>query len=106
MLYLETPFGFVPWSGENINDVRHPKSIESVWSDEELAAIGLYKPVASDPVPDGKIIASTIAERVGDTVKFVNILIDDPNYTNQNIINAPKLGFGGPTGEEIFHGNQ
>lgn len=78
MLYLESTDGFTPWAGEAIDDVRHPLIIESVWSGEELAAIGLYKPAAADPVPDGKVIASTSVERVGGVVTFVNVLEDAP----------------------------
>lgn len=27
-------------------------------------------------------------------------------WAESNIINAPALGFGGPTGKELFHGNR
>jgi hypothetical protein len=78
MLYLEIDNTFTPWSGEPINDARHPLSIEQVWSDEDLAAIGLYKPTDADPVPEGKVIASTSVERVNGVVKYVNTLEDAP----------------------------
>ena len=41
MLYLETtPDTFAPWAGE-INEVCYPLAIGTLWSAEELAAIGL-----------------------------------------------------------------
>lgn len=41
------------WTGEPINGIRHPRNIEKLWSDEELAAIGLerYTPPKPEPVP-------------------------------------------------------
>jgi hypothetical protein len=78
MLYLEANNTFTRWSGEPINDARHPLAIEQAWSDEELAAIGLYKPADADPVPEGKVIASTSVERVNGVVKYVNALEDAP----------------------------
>lgn len=78
MIYLETASGFQPWAGEAIDGVRHPRVIESAWSDEDLAAIGLYKPAEADPVPEGKVIVSTDVERVGGVVKYVHVLEDAP----------------------------
>lgn len=41
------------WAGGPINGIRHPRNIEQLWSDEELAAVGLerYKPPKPEPVP-------------------------------------------------------
>lgn len=38
-----------PWDGAPINDIRHPPNIEAIWSDAELAAIGLQRPVPPEP---------------------------------------------------------
>lgn len=41
-----------PWNGEPINGIKYPLIIESLWSDVELAAIGLQKtPVPVEPPP-------------------------------------------------------
>lgn len=53
MLYRATPDGITPWTGEAINDVRYPLNIESLYSAEELAALGLYS-VPNPVIPDGK----------------------------------------------------
>jgi hypothetical protein len=75
---------FVPWGGESlptmidtptgpeINEVQHPRSIEQLWSDEELAAIGLYRPV-HDSIPAGKEIVSSTVARVNGVVKFIDV---------------------------------
>ena len=41
------------WTGEPINDIRHPRNIEQLWSAAELAKIGLerYTPPKPEPVP-------------------------------------------------------
>lgn len=39
------------WLGEPINDVRHPRSIERLWTDADLAAIGLRKRIPPPPAP-------------------------------------------------------
>jgi hypothetical protein len=39
------------WAGEPINEVRHPKNIEKLWSPDELAAIGL-EVVPPPPAPE------------------------------------------------------
>lgn len=40
LLYVKTN---AEWLGEAIDGVRHPLNIESLWSDSELALIGLQK---------------------------------------------------------------
>jgi hypothetical protein len=80
-LYLETPDGFVVWTGEAINGITHPLNIEHQWSSQELEAIGLWRDdmiAAADPVPDGKVVTGTTVERVGGVVKFVHALEDAP----------------------------
>jgi hypothetical protein len=41
------------WNGEAINDIRHPRNIEQLWSAAELAKIGLerYTPPKQEPIP-------------------------------------------------------
>jgi hypothetical protein len=79
MLYLEKETNrFELWDGELINGIRYPLTIETAWSDEELADIGLYEPAEADPVPDGKVIVSTSVQRVEGVVKFVNVTDDVP----------------------------
>lgn len=90
-LYLETAAGFQPWAGEAIDGVRHPLVIEQVWSAQDLAAIGLYKPAAADPVPEGKIIVSTSVERVEGVVKYVHALEDAPLPSPEEVIEAFRL---------------
>lgn len=80
MLYLETAEGFAPWVGQPIADILHSREIETRWTPEALAAIGLFVPV--DPgVPEGhrQIGARTVA-RVNDVVTFVYVTepIPDP----------------------------
>ena len=78
MLYIETPEAFVPWTGQPVNGVRHPTNIEDVWTDEEIAAAGLFKPADADPVPEGKVVVSAEVQRVNGVVKYVNTLADVP----------------------------
>ncbi len=42
-----------PWRGEPIAGVRHPRNIEQLWTDEELAKVGLYLAVPFG-LPEGK----------------------------------------------------
>jgi len=77
MLFLETDQGFMPWNGDPINNVRHPLSIEQVWTDEELAVWSLYKPL-TPPVPAGKVVTAKHAERVNGVVTFIYTLEDAP----------------------------
>lgn len=41
-----------PWdTSQLIGDVRYPLNIETLWTDEELAAIGLARPAPAAPHP-------------------------------------------------------
>lgn len=77
MLYKETPDGFVLWTGEPIDGVRHPMNIEDLWTPQELADVGLYVPVET-AVPEGKIAVSTGVYRVNGVVQYVHTLEDAP----------------------------
>lgn len=80
MLYLETPEGFVPWRGEPINNTRYPLNIGTLWTAQDLAEIGLYKPEET-PVPEGKRIVSSIVAKVEGVVRWVHTLEDIPAAT-------------------------
>jgi hypothetical protein len=79
-LYREAEQGFTQWNGERIDGVLYPLNIEQMWPGADLAAIGLYQPLPSDPVPPGKVMTATRVERVNGAVKFVNDLDDAPAY--------------------------
>lgn len=72
------PEQFRPWHGEPINGVSHPTDIAVLWSDEELAAIDLYKPAPADAVPEGTMVAATSVQRVVGVVRYVNELVAAP----------------------------
>lgn len=76
ILYLKTDDGYSPWAGEPIDDVRHPLSIETTWSAEDLSAIGLYVPLPAAPVPDGKVSTGLLVEDVDGVPAFVHQLRD------------------------------
>lgn len=86
-LYHETSPGiFPPWSGEPINGVRYPLSIEQQWSAPELATIDLYLPADADPVPDGKVVVATDVRRVDGVVRHVHTLEDAAPPAPEQII--------------------
>lgn len=85
-LYRENPPGaFAPWRGERIAGVLYPMNIATLWPAEELATLKLYQPVEADPVPEGKLIASTSVKRVDGVVKYVHALEDVPVIIPQSI---------------------
>lgn len=45
----------LPWGGEPIDDIRHPRTIEKLWTDEELNAIGLERVAADNPAPPDRL---------------------------------------------------
>lgn len=65
MLYQIANDALVPWFGAVIDDIIYPLNIAQLWSDEDLAAIGLYRPRDPDPVPEGK-------QEVGRSVQLVD----------------------------------
>ncbi len=75
-LYLKTTDGYAVWSGEPIDGVRHPLSIETTWSAEDLAAIGLYVPLPPAAVPEGKVSTGMTVEDVGGVPAYVHQVRD------------------------------
>lgn len=69
---------FSEWRGEPINDVRHPYTIEYLWSDAELQEIGLYKPhmIVDQPIPEGKISTHKEVQIIEGVPTWVHTLID------------------------------
>lgn len=79
MLYLENQDNtFTRWRGERIAGIAYPLSIESKWSPEQLADVGLYAPAPASPVPQGKVPQSVSVQRVDGVVRFVRELADAP----------------------------
>lgn len=66
----------VQWTGEPIGGVTWPAVIEWLWTDAELNAIGLFKPVAAASLPTGKKIVSTSVEIVNGVPAYVNVTAD------------------------------
>lgn len=67
---------FVPT--ERTVTIRHPANIEELWSDEELAAIGLYRPLPADPITTGGVAISHVVQLVDGKVKYVAVI--GPKY--------------------------
>jgi hypothetical protein len=77
MLVIQTDDGLVPWNGEPINGTSHPRNIEQLWSDEELAAVGLCR-VEDQPVPADKVARDWTLEKTPEGVENVPVLEDKP----------------------------
>lgn len=78
-LYYEyEPNEFEVWWGQPVNGISHPMDIRTMWSPEELEAIGLYTPLPAAAVPAGKQVVDTKVKRVSGKVKFVNTLENIP----------------------------
>lgn len=66
-----------PWAGERLNDVLYPGNIESLWSADDLAAIGLVTPVPFD-LPEGfHIVGDARFELDGSIVRTVYDIAQD-----------------------------
>lgn len=93
--YLETPEGFVPWNGEPIDGVIHPRSIETLWSSEELEAIGLFNPEDLYEVPEGYRVVSRTLTRVNGEVVWAYVVEPIPARTPADIdLTARQLRLG------------
>jgi len=94
MLYRETaPNVFTRWAGERINDIAYPRSIETKWSEADLAEIELYKPAPADPIPEGKVVTNRRVKRVDGIVRWVNDLEDAPPAPIPTTITARAARF-------------
>lgn len=76
-LFFEHEGGWVEWTGQPINGVRHPSNIESIWNAEDLNAAGLYVPV-TPTVPSGQIVTHKVVQRVDGVVTWVYTLESAP----------------------------
>lgn len=77
-LYLEEQGTFHPWDGrEKIGGITYQPNIGDLWSEQELARLGLYEPVVPE-VPVGKTVASKSVQRVNGVVTWVYVLDDGP----------------------------
>lgn len=89
-LYRTIGRNAVLWRGEPLpagkKKVRHPMTIELLWTEEELAAIGLRKPAPADPVPEGKVVLSTTVKIVDGRPKTVHELGDAPPLTADQVL--------------------
>ena len=77
MLFIKTKDGYPEWHGEAIGDTKHPLNIEALWTDDELANVGLFKAV-EPPIPDGKLVIGRHAELINDVLTIVYDLQDKP----------------------------
>ena len=77
----------VKWQGEPIDSIRHPKSIEYKWSQQDLEDIGLYKPAEADPIPEDKVSTGKTVQLVDGIVKWVHTLDDyvAPEVTSNDV---------------------
>lgn len=73
-LYRKDGRTYVTWLGEPINSVRHPTTIETAWSAEDLAAIGLYQPTPAGDVPEGKVSTGVEVKTVDGRPAYVHQL--------------------------------
>ena len=78
MLYFKTNGVAVPWDGDLIDDIRHPQNIEILWSDAQLATIGLYRPKPGAATPPGQQIVSSEVGVVDGVVRWVHTFADLP----------------------------
>ena len=59
----------IPWNGQRINGVLPPGNAAQLWTDAELADIGLCRPQQPVTIPEGKQVSTTV-ELVGGVVRF------------------------------------
>ncbi len=58
MLALKTNDTWERWIGQLVNDTQYGQNIETAWTDEELAAVGLFR-VADPGIPEGKVATAS-----------------------------------------------
>jgi len=91
----------VLWTGEPIWNVRHPRSIETRWSDAELEAIGLYR-VPPAEVPEGQEIVSDSVEVIAGRPERVTSLA--PVEITPEDVDAERDRRLGPDATFVFEG--
>lgn len=77
-LWIDEQGAFRPWDGaERLGDITYQPNIGDLWTDEDLAALNLYKPVEPE-VPPGKVVVGRTVQRVNGVVTFVYTLESVP----------------------------
>lgn len=77
-LWLEDQGSFHEWDGrEKIGDISYQPNIGDLWTAEDLAVIGLYKPV-EPPVPFGKVVVGKTVQRSNGVVTYLYTLESVP----------------------------
>ncbi len=74
-LFTETPEGFIPLAAAvyvHPDGSETPLMALTLWATEDLKRIGVFRPEAAVPVPEGYQIVSTKVDRVKGVVRFVN----------------------------------
>lgn len=64
------------WRLEPLNGISHPRNIETLWSDAELAAIGLYR-VVPFVLPEGKRKVSGPTYEIVDGKAVESFVVED-----------------------------
>jgi len=75
MLAFKSDGSWVGWTGQVLADTQYGAIIETAWSDDELAAIGLFR-VADPGIPAGKVVASLAIVDVAGTPTIAYTLND------------------------------
>jgi len=75
---------FVRWNGEAIGGIHHPRNIEYLWTQEQLAEIDLFF-IKKTPVPDDKISNGVSYIQDGNLAKEVHDLTDK-TYTTHDVL--------------------
>jgi len=93
MLYIETPTDtFTPWDLGPIAGIRHPRNIEQLWTDAELAAIGLFKAVETT-IPVDMRSTGTDIQRVAGVVTKVHTLANITDHEKALTTELPRPAF-------------
>lgn len=77
MLMQKVDGEWTPWNGEVIDNTIYPLNIETLWTDEELAKIGLF-PLTNADIPLNKVATDWRIEDVEGEPVRTPTLIDTP----------------------------
>jgi hypothetical protein len=77
MLFYQLNGAYAEWKGEQVNGIRHPANVASLWTEQALNAVGLFNAVEPE-VPDGKVVTGRTAELVNGVLTVVYQLTDAP----------------------------